>query len=101
MARAFSGASLGIFFSAAAFGQASATLPSPSPAASVKFEVASVKPAVYLPSAGGGIDERGTGGGCTTSMKVDRARVDFKCATTAMLISYAFRFSPERITGPD
>ena len=101
MTRAFRGASLGIFFSGAVFGQALATLPGRGPAANVRFEVASVKPAVYLTSAGGDVGERGTGGGCTTSMKVDRARVDFKCATAAMLIGYAFRFPPERITGPD
>src|SRR5262249_21174186 len=58
----------------------------------MSFEVASVKPAAYLPSVGGGVDERtggpiaGIRGGCLTSMKIDRARVDFKCATLTMLI---------------
>ena len=101
MTRAFASASLGILFSAAAFGQAPATLQDPTPAANARFEVASIRPAVYEPSAGGGVNERGIGGGCPTSMKVDRARVDFKCVTTAMLIGYAFRVSPERVTGPD
>jgi uncharacterized protein (TIGR03435 family) len=102
MTRAFASASLGILFSAAAFGQASATLPDTSPAPGTRFEVASVKPVLNWPPPSGLAGERGAaGGGCTTSMKVDRARVDFKCATTAMLIGYAFRFSPERVTGPD
>jgi uncharacterized protein (TIGR03435 family) len=33
-------------------------------------------------------------------MKTDPARVDFKCANLAMLIGYAFRISPDRVTGP-
>ena len=102
MTRAFGSASLGILVSAAAFGQAAATLPYQSPAASAKFEVASVKPVLNWPPPSGVAGERGAaGGGCPTSMRVDRARVDFKCVTTAMLIGYAFRFSPERVTGPN
>jgi uncharacterized protein (TIGR03435 family) len=89
MMRAFTSASLGILFSAAAFGQAG-----------IRFEVASVKPVLNWPAAGSGAGERGTGGGCPTSMKVDPGRVDFKCTTIAMLIGYAFRFSPERVRGP-
>jgi uncharacterized protein (TIGR03435 family) len=34
-------------------------------------------------------------------MKVERERVDFKCANLAMLIGYAFRLSPDRVIGPD
>lgn len=33
-------------------------------------------------------------------MKVEPSRVDFRCTTLAMLIGYAFRISPERVTGP-
>src|SRR5262245_25589641 len=99
--RCVAGAGLAVFFSAAAFGQISATLPDTRPAASARFEVASVKQAFYLPSVSRGVDERGIGGGCPTEMKVNRARVDFKCVTLAMLIGYAFRLPPVRITGPD
>lgn len=95
MTRAFSSVSLGIlFFSLPVFGQASG----------VKFEVASVKPAVYRSSSSGGVGERGAagaGGGCPSSMKVDPGRVDFRCTTLQMLIGYAFRVSPDRVTGPD
>jgi uncharacterized protein (TIGR03435 family) len=45
--------------------------------------------------------ERGTGGGCPTSMKVDAGRVDIRCATMNMLIGWAYRHSAERIQGPD
>ena len=84
---------VGFLLSNAVFGQT---------AASMRFEAASIKPVVNWPPAGavaGG--ERGTGGGCPTSMKVDPGRVDFQCATLAMLIGYAFRISPDRVTGPD
>ena len=33
-------------------------------------------------------------------MKVEPSRVDFRCTTLLMLIGYAFRISPERVTGP-
>ncbi len=33
-------------------------------------------------------------------MKVDPQRLDFKCVTLAMLIGYAFRIPPGRVTGP-
>jgi uncharacterized protein (TIGR03435 family) len=32
-------------------------------------------------------------------MKVEPSRVDFRCTTLVMLIGYAFRISPERVTG--
>jgi uncharacterized protein (TIGR03435 family) len=64
-----------------------------------RFEVASIKlVSDWPPPARNG--ERGSGGGCPTSMKTDPARVDFKCANLAMLIGYAFRISPDRVTGP-
>jgi len=100
MTTAFARAGLAILWSAAAWGQASAEPP--------RFDVASVKPAVRRPPAAGGVGERtGPGGavsglgGCPTSMNVDPARVDFRCVTVAMLIGYAYRFSPDRVTGPD
>lgn len=64
-----------------------------------RFEVASIKlVADWPPPARNG--ERGSGGGCPTSMKTDPTRVDFKCANLRMLIGYAFRISPDRVTGP-
>ena len=103
MIRAFASAGLAVLLSAAAFSQAASNPPVPSPAPGPKFDVASVKPAIWRPPAAGGVGERvrGSGGGCPTSLKMDRDRVDVKCATIAMLIGYAFRFSPDRVTGPD
>ena len=71
------------------------------PARGPKFEVASVKPSIFRQpvSAGGG--QRAGGGGCTQSLKVDPGRVDIECATLITLIGYAYRFSPDRISGPD
>jgi len=72
-----------------------------------RFDVASVKPAVPSPPAAGGAGGRvgGSGGGgggrCPESFKMDRSRVDIECATLTTLIGYAFRFSPDRVTGPD
>lgn len=63
--------------------------------------MASVKPELNWPPVAGAAGERGSGGGCPTSMKVEPGRVDFRCANLAMLIGYAFRFSPDRVTGPD
>jgi len=52
--------------------------------------------------AGGRIGGAGGGGGrCPESFKMDRSRVDIECATLVTLIGYAFRTSPDRITGPD
>ena len=68
-------------------------------AQAAKFEVASVKPSVWRPDAGG--DRSRAGGGCPTSLQMDGARVEFHCATLAMLIGYAYRFSPDRVAGPD
>jgi uncharacterized protein (TIGR03435 family) len=95
MIRALAGVSFGILITsaAAAFGQAPAS-----------FEAASVKPVPGWRPSGGGINERGaagTGGGCPTSMRVDQGRVDFNCTTVAMLIGYAVRLSPDRVTGTD
>ena len=67
----------------------------------IGFEVASVKPSVYRPRVTGAPGERGAGGGCPTSLKMDRGRVDIQCATLTMLIGYAFRHSPDRIKGAD
>jgi len=66
-----------------------------------KFEVASVRISAWRPGVAAAIGERGAGGGCPQSLKMDRGRVDFKCATLVTLIGYGFRFSPERIVGPD
>ena len=41
------------------------------------------------------------GGGCPQSLRMDRGRVDIECASLATLIGYAFRFSPDRVAGPD
>ena len=87
MMPAFTSSSLSVLLCTAAFGQAA------------RFEVASVKPAVYNAPVGGG-GERGAGGGCPTSLKVGRGRVDIRCATLAMLIGYAFRHPPDRVKGP-
>jgi uncharacterized protein (TIGR03435 family) len=100
MTRAFTSAILTVLFSGAVFGQASANV-SNNPAAGARFEVASVKPVLNWPPPTDIAGERGpAGGGCPTSMKVEPSRVDFKCTTLAMLIGYAFRVSPERVTGP-
>jgi uncharacterized protein (TIGR03435 family) len=69
--------------------------------AQTRFEVASVRASVWRPAAAAAPGERGTGGGCPTSLKLDRGRIDIHCATLAMLIGYAFRFSPDRVQGPD
>jgi len=65
-----------------------------------KFEVATIKPAIERvaaqPRSGGR-----PGGGCPQSLKVDRSRVDIACATLTTLIGFAYRFSPDRVTGPD
>jgi uncharacterized protein (TIGR03435 family) len=92
----------GVLLCIAAFGQAASNPPAPGSSARPTFEVASVKPAARRPGgagerAGGGV----VGGGCPTSLKMDRSRVDVQCATIAMLIGYAFRISPDRVTGPD
>jgi hypothetical protein len=34
-------------------------------------------------------------------LKIDRGRVAVQCANVAMLIGYAYRLSPDRITGPN
>jgi uncharacterized protein (TIGR03435 family) len=102
MTRAFTVAIPGVLFSVAVFGQASGNV-SGSPAAGARFEVASVKPVLNWPPPSGVPGERGprpAGGGCPTSMKVEPSRVDFRCTTLVMLIGYAFRISPERVTGP-
>jgi len=81
---------------AAAFGQA---LPNRQ-----TFEVAAVRPSVVKPAAGGsarsGGDGVGGGGGCPQRLKIDQGRVSIECATLPMLIAYAFRLSPGRVTGP-
>jgi uncharacterized protein (TIGR03435 family) len=94
---AFASTGLGALLCATVFGQGA------SPAAGLKFEVASVKPGVRRPPGAAGVGGRaGSGlGGCPTSLKMDRGRIDVKCATVTMLIGYAFRFSPDRVTGPD
>lgn len=92
-------ASAAILLFAAASGQTLADSP--------KFEVASVKPSVPRPPSAGGMGPRsggngvGGGGGCPQRLKIDRTRVDIECATLPMLIGYAFRLPPDRITGPD
>jgi uncharacterized protein (TIGR03435 family) len=71
-----------------------------------KFEVASVKLAAERGRAGAGAAPRNGGGGfggggCPQSLKMDRGRVEIQCATVATLIGYAYRFSPDRVKGPD
>jgi len=64
------------------------------------FEVASVRPSAPRPSPDAAPRSAdGTGGRCRLSLKLDQARVDIQCATLAMLMGYAFRISPERISG--
>jgi uncharacterized protein (TIGR03435 family) len=65
-----------------------------------RFEAASVKLADYHPETRPP-GERGSGGGCPTSMRIDPARFEVHCATLAMLIGYAYRHPPDRIKGPD
>ena len=72
------------------------------PSGGPKFEVASVKPSTWRPRAGDGVRARsGGGGGCPQSLRMNGGRVDFECATLPMLIAYAYRFSPDRLSGPD
>ncbi len=74
-----------------------------------KFEVASVKASVPGPPLAGGMGARsgggggggGAGGGCPLRLRIDSSRVDIGCATPVMLIGYAYRFPPGRITGPE
>jgi uncharacterized protein (TIGR03435 family) len=73
---------------------------------SARFEVASIRVSVPGPAAagvgarsGGGVG--GAGGACPLRLKIDSSRVDIGCATPVMLIGYAFRFPPDRITGPE
>lgn len=68
--------------------------------AAQSFEVASVRPSPTRPSSDAAPRTAGgPGGGCPQSLKLDRARVDIRCATLAMLVGYAYRISPERISG--
>jgi uncharacterized protein (TIGR03435 family) len=69
-------------------------------AAQSRFEAAVIKPSAWQPSTTGR-GERGGGGGCPTTIKLDPARLDIKCATMAMLIGYAFSHPPDRVKGPD
>jgi uncharacterized protein (TIGR03435 family) len=99
--RAFTCSILALLLSFGAFGQALANVPNNRPTG-VRFEVASVKPVLNWPPLRGAAGERGAaGGGCPTSMRVDPGRVDLKCTTLRMLIGYAFRISPDRVTGPE
>src|SRR5947207_2566061 len=65
-----------------------------------QFEAVSVKSSPWTPGTRAP-GERGTGGGCPTSMKADPARVEIRCATLAMLIGYAYRQSPDHVRGPE
>jgi uncharacterized protein (TIGR03435 family) len=64
-----------------------------------------VRPAVRKAAgASARVGPDGMGGGfgaCPTSVKIDRSRVAVRCANVAMLIGYAYRLSPDRITGLD
>jgi uncharacterized protein (TIGR03435 family) len=65
------------------------------------FEVASVKPSVFDPPRAGVSGRSGGGeGGCPQSLKSDPSQIRIRCATLAMLIGYAYRFSPDRVQGP-
>jgi len=70
------------------------------PPAATAFEVASVKPSVPRPSAGG---RRGGGLSCPQSFNMNRGRVDIRCANVETLIAYAYRlsFRVTRQAGPD
>jgi len=70
-----------------------------------RFEVASVKAAMARPPATnreGGRQGRGPGG-CPPrgTFAMDKGRVEIGCAGLEILIGYAFRTSPDRISGPD
>ncbi len=63
-----------------------------------------MRPALNWSPASPATGRRGAGSsssGCPTLMKVDPSRVDFRCSTLPMLIGYAFRISPDRVTGPE
>lgn len=77
---------------AASFAHAQPETPAP-----ISFDVASVKPS---PFQGAG---RGRGGGCPGSFKVDRYRVEIRCANVATLIGHAYRLASRvrRPAGPD
>jgi len=66
------------------------------PPAAPAFDVASVKPSVPRPSAGG---RRGGGLSCPQSFNMNRGRVDIRCANVETLIAYAYRL-PSRVTRP-
>ena len=64
-----------------------------------RFEVASVKlSAQQPPVADPGV--RTNGGGCPLSMRMDQARLEIQCATLVTLIGYAYRISPDCVSGP-
>jgi uncharacterized protein (TIGR03435 family) len=67
----------------------------------VKFEAASVKPVLDWPPPAGPNGQRGSGPGCPATMHVEPQRVDFRCTDLIMLIGYAYRIAPDRITAPD
>jgi uncharacterized protein (TIGR03435 family) len=96
MRQALRSVCVGLLFLATMAGQSSSGGP--------KFEVASIKPSVPGPAVAGVVARSGGGaggGGCPQRLKIDSSRVDIGCATPVMLIGYAFRFPPDRITGPE
>jgi uncharacterized protein (TIGR03435 family) len=66
-----------------------------------KFDVASVKPIPESQVARQPAGERGSGRGCPAGIRVNPAHVEFRCSTLLQLMGYAFRISPDRISGPD
>ena len=96
MTRAFTSPLFTLLLSFAALAQPPAV-----PSVSARFEAASIKPVLSWPSPNAAAGERGRGGGCPTSMKIDPQRLDFQCTNLAMLIGYAFRISPDRVAGPE
>jgi uncharacterized protein (TIGR03435 family) len=81
---------MGMRLAVVAAGMAAQVVAQVAPSSPAKFEVASVKLSRWV-----------EGEGCPQSMKMDRGRVDIACATVATLIGYAFRFSPDRVKGPE
>lgn len=81
----------GLLLAAAAFGQT----PGQTPAPTLAFEVASVKPAGPLDPA------KMMSGQMRIGMNVDAARVDIGSLSLSDLISIAFRVKPYQISGPN
>lgn len=76
-------------------GSVASAQPSPS------FEVETVRVALPETASAGRQGGGNVGGRCPQLMRIEQERVTFRCATLIALVGYAFRLSPERISGPD